>query len=83
MALLQFFFQKTLFEKLLKLFLLFQQMIKWEKISISKCEMFSPLDLIFCYLNSFWQSLPERIYNPITAMGFSPMFTFQLDNTKR
>ena len=26
---------------------------------------------------------PEHIYNPITAMGFSAMFTFQLDNTKR
>jgi hypothetical protein len=26
---------------------------------------------------------PERTYNPITAMGFSAMFTFQLDNTKR
>ena len=26
---------------------------------------------------------PERIYNPITAMGFSAMFNFQLDNTKR
>jgi hypothetical protein len=26
---------------------------------------------------------PERIYNPITAMGFSAMLTFQLDNTKR
>ena len=25
--------------------------------------------------------LPERIYNPITLMGFSAMFTFQLDNT--
>ena len=25
----------------------------------------------------------ERIYNPITAMGFSAMFIFQLDNTKR
>ena len=25
----------------------------------------------------------ERIYNPITAMGFLAMFTFQLDNTKR
>jgi hypothetical protein len=25
----------------------------------------------------------ERIYNPITAMGFEAMFTFQLDNTKR
>ena len=24
-----------------------------------------------------------NIYNPITAMGFSAMFTFQLDNTKR
>ena len=29
------------------------------------------------------QNLSERIYNPITAMGFSAMFTFQLDNTKR
>ena len=28
------------------------------------------------------KSLPEGIYNPITAMGFSAMFTFQLDNTK-
>ena len=28
-------------------------------------------------------SLPDRIYNPITAMGFSAMFTFQLYNTKR
>ena len=27
-------------------------------------------------------TLPERIYNPITAMGFSAMFTFQQD-TKR
>ena len=29
------------------------------------------------------QTTPERIYNPITAMGFSAMFTFQLDDTKR
>jgi hypothetical protein len=28
-------------------------------------------------------AMPERIYNPITAMGFSAMFTFQLDNIKR
>ena len=28
-------------------------------------------------------SMPESIYNPITAMGFLAMFTFQLDNTKR
>ena len=28
-------------------------------------------------------ALPERIYKPITAMGFSAMFTVQLDNTKR
>ena len=27
--------------------------------------------------------MPERIYNPITAMAFLAMFTFQLDNTKR
>ena len=25
----------------------------------------------------------KRTYNPITAMGFSAMFTFQLDKTKR
>ena len=24
---------------------------------------------------------PERIYNPITAMGFLAMFTSELDNT--
>ena len=29
------------------------------------------------------EAKPERIYNPITAMGFSAMFTFQLLNTKR
>ena len=29
------------------------------------------------------QTLPERIYNPITTMGFLAMFIFQLDNTKR
>ena len=29
------------------------------------------------------QSMLERIYNPITAMGFSAMFTFQLANTNR
>ena len=28
-------------------------------------------------------TVPERVYNPITAMGFLAMFTFQLDNTKR
>ena len=27
------------------------------------------------------RAMSERIYNPITAMGFSAMFTFQLDNT--
>ena len=35
------------------------------------------------YADISWESMPERIYNPITAMGFSAMFTFQLDNTKR
>ena len=29
-----------------------------------------------------WHKLPERIYNPITAIGFSAMFAFQLDNSK-
>jgi hypothetical protein len=36
-----------------------------------------------CCLNQRGKTLPERIYNPITAMGFSAMFTFKLDNTKR
>ena len=34
-------------------------------------------------LNKKKRTMPERIYNPITAMGFSATFTFQLDNTKR
>jgi hypothetical protein len=39
-------------------------------------------------LNKIWgifacTTRPERISNPITAMGFSAMFTFQLDNTKK
>ena len=28
-------------------------------------------------------AVPERIYNPIAAIGFLAMFTFQLDNTKK
>ena len=28
-------------------------------------------------------TIPEHIYNPITAMVFSAMFTFQLNNTMR
>ena len=28
-------------------------------------------------------TMPELIYHPITTMGFSAMFTFQLDNTRR
>ena len=27
--------------------------------------------------------VPKCIYNPIMAMGFSAMFTLQLDNTKK
>ena len=39
---------------------------------------------VCCQNVSCWNKpIPERIYNPITAMGFSAMFTFQLDNTKR
>ena len=34
-------------------------------------------------LNFAISSLPERTYNPITAMEFLAMFTFQLVNTKR
>jgi hypothetical protein len=33
--------------------------------------------------NDLEEAWPECTYNPITAMGFSAMFTFQLDNTKR
>ena len=33
--------------------------------------------------NGNFFTLLERIYNPIMSMGFSAMFTFQLDNTKR
>ena len=33
--------------------------------------------------HSLAEPRPERIYNPIATMGFSAMFTFQLDNTKR
>jgi hypothetical protein len=29
------------------------------------------------------EQLPERIYNPITALGLLAIFTFQLLNTKR
>jgi len=29
------------------------------------------------------QNMPKCIYNPIMGMGFSAMFTFQLENTKR
>ena len=32
--------------------------------------------------SKFYKTRPERIYNPITAMGVSAMLTFQLDNTK-
>ena len=31
----------------------------------------------------FLISMLKRTYNPITAMGVSAMFTFQLDKTKR
>ena len=45
------------------------------QISSKNCKL-SPLAENNC-------SEVERIYNPITAMGFSAMFTFQLYNTKR
>ena len=54
-----------------------------------KCDLcsespFKNLDLTSKYLSeSIEETLPERIYNPIMPMGFSAMFTFQLDNTKR
>ena len=39
--------------------------------------------IVFTLIFNASDIMPERIYNPITAMGFSAMFTFQLDNTKR
>ena len=42
-----------------------------------------PLTKIDRTLPTWHGTWPKRIYNPITAMGFSGMFTFQLDNTKR
>ena len=41
-----------------------------------------PLKKLKLQMNIYFTK-PERIYNPITAMGFSAVFTFQLDNTKR
>ena len=50
-------------------------------LHLKPCHLF--IAVIFVEdLMSFIQILPERIYNPITAMGFLAMFTFQLDNTK-
>ena len=43
-------------------------------------QFWTSISLFYLNLNL---PLPERIYNPITAMGFSAMFTFQVDNTKR
>ena len=37
----------------------------------------------FVFSSFHGQKMPERFYNPIRAMGFSAMFTFLLDNTKR
>ena len=34
---------------------------------------------MLCYLN---ETMPESIYNPITAMGILAMFTFQLERGK-
>ena len=38
--------------------------------------------IILLLLDFNTRTMPERIYNPITTMGFLAMFTFQLDNTK-
>ena len=46
-------------------------------ISIIGCK-----ELLEDFNFKYRMTLPELIYNPITAMGFSAMFTFQLDNTK-
>ena len=34
-------------------------------------------------LSTIHNIMPEHIYDPITAIKFSAMFTFQLDNAKR
>ena len=38
---------------------------------------------LLSFRSQYKQCEPERNYNPITAMGFSAMFTFQQNNTKR
>ena len=43
-------------------------------------EISKMFDIFIMFL---FKPMLERIYNPITAMVFLAMFTFQLDNTKR
>ena len=51
---------------------------KFEVLWIQGCM----IQVMILLSSRFWDTRPERIYNPIMAMGFSAMFTFQLDNTK-
>ena len=51
-----------------------------ETISVAK---FFSLVLWLPKRNKKENTMPKRIYNPIKAIGFLAMFTFQLDNTKR
>ena len=55
----------------------------WAKSQLKQAAVFFSnfLKIINMILNE--NTMLERIYNPITAMGFSAMFTFQLENTKR
>ena len=50
------------------------------RVEQSLAKMLSHINLIGLFMYQC-PTVPERIYNPITAMGFSAMFTFQLDNT--
>ena len=62
----------------------FQSYILQCKKAGLSCKWYWLLDTrLFLQLANAKPIIPKRIYNPITAMGFSAMFTFQLDNTKR
>ena len=39
--------------------------------------------IIYSSIKKWFCTMPQRIYNTITAIGFLAMFTFQLNNTKR
>ena len=61
--------------------LFFQRLLSILKVPI--CRSIDNLKYVKECVSSEKMTMPKRIYNPITAIGFSVMFSFQLDNTKR